>query len=136
MISINKNPSKSELRWFGVLALAFFGLMGLSLLHKTHSLRASEYLWTFAVVFLVTYYVLPSIRKPIYVGWMYAVYPIGWVVSHVLLAAAFFGVVVPVGLLMRAVARDPLARSFDPTAKSYWTEHDPGTDSDRYFRQF
>ena len=28
MISINLNPSRRELRWFGLLVLLFFGLIG------------------------------------------------------------------------------------------------------------
>jgi hypothetical protein len=136
MISINKNPSRKELCWFGLLGLGFFGLVGLSLLHKIHSIRTAEIVWLVGAVVFAAYYAVPSIRKPIYLGWMYAVYPIGWAVSHVLLALAFFGVIVPVGLVMRAVSRDPLARKFDPSATSYWTPHDPGADADRYFRQF
>jgi hypothetical protein len=136
MIAINKNPSKKELILFGLLGLAFFGLIGLSALHKTHSIHAARNIWVAGAVLFAAYYAVPPIRRPIYLGWMYAAYPIGWVISHVLLALAFWGVIVPVGLLMRVVSRDPLARAFDPSAKSYWTPHEPGTDASRYFRQF
>jgi hypothetical protein len=136
MIEINKNPTKKELAWFGALALLFFGILGLSLLHKTHSLHLAMAIWCIAATMVVVYYAIPPLRKPVYVGWLYATYPIGWAISHILLAVAFFGVFSPVGLLMRLMGRDPLARQFDRSASSYWEPHDPGTDQDRYFRQY
>jgi hypothetical protein len=136
MMKINKNPSKKELAWFGLLCLGFFGLIGLSILHKTHALRPAVNLWIAAAVGVTIYYAVPAVRKPVYVGWMYAAYPMGWLVSHVLLAITFFGVLAPIGFLMRLVGRDPLARAIDPSASTYWSPHDPGTDPNRYFRQF
>jgi hypothetical protein len=37
---------------------------------------------------------------------------------------------------MRLMGRDSLGRKFDRSTATYWTPHDPGTDSDRYFKQF
>jgi hypothetical protein len=136
MIEINKNPSKKELAWFGLLCLGFFGLIGLSVLHKTHSLRPAVVIWSAAAVGVAIYYAVPPLRKPIYLGWVYAVYPIGWVMSHVLLAVVFFGVFAPVGLLMRLISRASLGLKLDRSASTYWSAHDPGTDPDRYFQQF
>jgi TRAP-type C4-dicarboxylate transport system permease small subunit len=136
MIQINKSPSKKDLGWFGLLCLAFFGFIGLSLWHKSHSLHAATIVWAAAAIGVAIYYIIPALQRPIYLGWMYAAYPIGWVVSHVFLAIAFFGVIFPIAVVMRAMSRDALARSFDPAATSYWSPHDPGTDPDRYFRQF
>jgi hypothetical protein len=135
MIQINKNPSKKELAWFGLLCLGFFGLVGLSVFHKTHALRPAVIVWVAATVGVAIYFALPPLRRPVYLAWMYAAYPIGWVMSYLLLAVVFFGVFTPVGLLMRLMSRDPLAREFDRSASTYWMPHDPGTDPDRYFRQ-
>ena len=135
MIQINKNPSKTELFWFGMLCIGFFGLLGLSVMHKSHSMRGARDVWIAGAVLVVIYFAISPLRRPIYLGWMYAAFPLGWVVSHVLLTVAYFGVIVPVGLLMRLMAQDPLTRKFEPTAATYWTPHDPGTDPDRYFRQ-
>jgi hypothetical protein len=136
MIEINKNPSQRELAWFGVLCMAFFGLVGLSVLRKTHELRDAGIVWGIAAVAVAVYFVAPPLRRPVYVGWMYAVYPLSWVISHALLAIIFFGVITPIGLVMRLVSRDSLGRALDRSAASYWTPHDPGSDVDRYFRQF
>jgi hypothetical protein len=71
-----------------------------------------------------------------YIGWMYLAFPIGWTVSHVLLAVTYYLVLTPIGLIMRAVGRDPMRRRLDPEAKSYWIEHRPDRDPSRYFRQY
>ena len=78
----------------------------------------------------------PASRKRIYVGWMFAVFPIGWVVSHLLLGVVYFLVLTPIGLTLRALGRDPLERRFDQSASSYWVRHDPATQVKRYLRQF
>jgi len=85
---------------------------------------------------MVTYYAAPALRRPIYLGWMYASYPIGWAVSHVLLAIIYFVVLTPVGLVVRVCGHDPMQRRFDRQAASYWIERQPGGDVKRYFRQF
>jgi hypothetical protein len=62
--------------------------------------------------------------------------PIGWVISHLILLATYYLVFTPVGLLMRLVGYDPLNRRFDRAAKSYWTQHDSGVETARYFKQY
>ncbi|MET9432227.1 MULTISPECIES: hypothetical protein [unclassified Streptomyces] len=42
----------------------------------------------------------------------------------VLLAIVYYLVITPIGLIAKAV-RDPLARSVDPKATSYWTAPTP-----------
>ena len=44
---------------------------------------------------------------------------IGSVVSRIILGFVFFFVVTPIGLLMRAVGRDPMNRELDTSMSSY-----------------
>ncbi|MEX0979180.1 MAG: SxtJ family membrane protein, partial [Pirellulales bacterium] len=69
-------------------------------------------------------------------GWMWAAFPIGWLVSHLLIAAIYFLLITPIALVMRAVGRDPLSRRFDRAAKTYWVPRRQDSDPARYFRQF
>jgi hypothetical protein len=62
--------------------------------------------------------------------------PIGFAVGHVLLAAVWYGLFTPVGLIMRLLGRDPLCRRPDREAESYWRPRSPQRDVRRYFRQF
>jgi hypothetical protein len=37
----------------------------------------------------------------------------------------FFLVITPMGLVMRALRRDPLRRQFEPQGESYWIRREP-----------
>jgi hypothetical protein len=47
------------------------------------------------------------------------------VVSPIVMGVVFYTTVVPIGLLMRLVGKDPLRLKFDRAARSYWIERDP-----------
>ena len=78
----------------------------------------------------------PGLVRPIYVGWMVLVFPIGWVVSHLLLAVLFYVVVTPIGLLLRLAGRDALGRRLLPERDSYWEARPEPVSSNTYYRQF
>lgn len=78
----------------------------------------------------------PALGRRLYLGWMHAAAPLGWTISHLMLGIVFFGVVLPVGWVMRLAGRDPLRRRFDRDAPSYWIERRPPAGSQRYFKQF
>lgn len=137
MIEINWNPPTRELKQFaGVWFPGFFILVGGLVLYRTHSLPIAAAIWTPAFVISLVGYFVPAFMRYIYVGWMCAAFPIGWVVSHLILAIIFYLVLTPIGLVMRVAGRDPMRRAFDRSAKTYWHAHNPGGDTARYFRQF
>jgi hypothetical protein len=136
LIEINKNPSLRELRWFGVILLAFAGLVGALLRFKFGLSTAATTVWVAGGVIAVAVLAVPPLRKPVYLGWMYAAFPIGWTISNALLAFTYYLVLTPIGLAMRLLGRDPMTRRLDPSAKTYWTEHNPHGAPERYYRQF
>jgi hypothetical protein len=76
----------------------------------------------------------PAAVRWVYTGCMIVTFPIGVVVSHVMLAVIFYGVFTPVALLFRAIGRDPLNRQ--PRVKaSYWTAKSRARDPSDYLRQ-
>jgi hypothetical protein len=136
MIPINTNPSPRELRWFGLIFAAFFGVVGLIVWRQTGSPAAPRVIWIAAGVIAAVYYAVPPMRRALYLGWLYATYPLGWVVSHVLLGIIYFGVMMPIGLAMRLLGRDPMTRRFDRQASTYWVKREQNDDPGRYFKQF
>jgi ABC-type uncharacterized transport system permease subunit len=74
--------------------------------------------------------------RPVFVGMSAAVYPIGWVVSHVLLAVVYYLVVTPTGVALRLVGRDPLQRRRDGDRQSFWIKRDGEPEVESYFRQY
>lgn len=65
---------------------------------------------------------IPAVLKPIYSVWMALAVVLGFIMTRVILTIVFYLVVTPIGLIMRAVGRDPLDRKLDSNASSYWLE--------------
>jgi len=133
MIEINKNPSRKELLWFGLLFLLFFGIIGALSYWK---FQAPYWIWSVAAAVACIFFIFPPVRRPLYLGWVYAAYPIGLVVSYLVMVAIYYLVVTPIGLVMRLAGRDSLNRSFDAEARTYWSIRESSSDQARYFRQF
>ena len=136
IIEVNRNPGKGELNWFGLIFLAFFALIGGLLWMKFDRPGPARWLLIAAAAVTLLYYAIPPLRRLLYLAWMYAAYPIGWVMSHLVLAIVFYLVFTPIGLLMRLFGKDPMQRKFLRDGGSYWQEHDPHREPGRYFRQF
>ncbi len=135
-MNVNTRPSERELRTFGLLLPASVLVAGLGLGHLLDSGAVRRGAWIVGGLITVVYLGVPSVRRWIFVGLSYLTYPIGWVVTHVLLTAIFLLVVTPIGLLLRLLGKDPLARRIEPAADSYWVERPAETPTDRYFNQF
>ena len=137
VIEANRNPSRRELNLFGFIWMGFFLLVAGGLWLKLHAPSVPVALAALAVAVPVLGWAAPSFMRVVYVGLSYMAWPIGFVVSHVLLGAVYYLLVTPIGLIMRAVGYDPMHRRFDPEAPSYWIERD-GSERDprSYFRQF
>jgi len=136
LIEINKNPSPRELKAFALALGMLFAAVGLMILWKTGVAVAACAVWIIGPRLIAVYLALPATRRRIYVGWMCAMAPVGWLVSHAALAIVFFAVVVPIGLVMRLVGRDPMDRRRAPSAESYWLAHQTDETPGDNFRQF
>ena len=136
IIEINRNPSPRELRWFGFLFALFFAVVGSVARWSWQAPAAATTIWGVAAVVIILYVALPSVRRPLYLAWMFAAFPIGWVVSHTLLAIVYYLIMTPIGLVLRWCGVDPLERAIDRNRPTYWVARDQVKDKSRYFRQF
>ncbi len=146
LIDMNFKPDRATLRQFGWISLVAFGALGALTWFKHRFLfwalepqtahTAAYVLWAVAALSAVLAVVAPSALRGLYVALMLIALPIGFVLSHVIMAVIFYGVFTPVGLVMRLFGRDPMHRRLDPGASTYWIPREPVTDSKRYFRQF
>lgn len=135
MMEINWTPSRRELRQFGFLCLLFFGGFAAWYGHSDGWTLTVRILTGLALAGGILGAVAPQALKYVFVGWIIAVFPIGWTISHVLLGFIYFVILTPIGLLVRALGNDPMNRSFDSEATSYWSDHEQAPVA-RYFRQF
>lgn len=129
-------PSLKERRLFGVLALAFFAGLSLAMGLKSGHWALPVGVTAVSAVITAAYYRVPALQLPLYRTWMLLAFPIGWVVSHLVLGVAWYLVLTPIGLVMRLLGRDVLQRRVEPERASYWSEHHTGGDPAGYFRQF
>ena len=136
MMRIDRNPGRRDLAVFAVVLPVTFALLGFIVGHRLGSAGVRNGLWAAGAVLTAAYVAVPRLRRPLYVGISVAVYPIGWVVSHVIVLVVFVVVVTPMALLLRVLGRDPLQRRFDPSVPSYWVPRTPAGDVRRYFQQF
>lgn len=137
MITINKDPSRRQLRQFAGLVFPLFcGLVGLIAFYRFGAPRVAYGLWGFGVVAGALGLIWLPVARWLYLGLIYATYPIGFVVSHVMLLILYYLVLTPIGLVLRLLGKDPLGKRPDPGASTYWQPHDQVTDVERYFRQF
>ncbi len=136
MIDINWNPSRRELRQFAGLLAVLGPLAGTYMWWRHDAGTTGTYVAAAGLVLGGIGFALPALLRFVYVGWMIAVFPIGWTISHAILALIFYTVITPIGLVMRLVRRDPMHRTFDREAKTYWLDRDPSPPNARYFRQF
>ena len=137
LISINKNPGDRELRQFACIFLPLFCVvLGCLLYFKWNHPNEAWIPGAVAVVSALVGFIVPRAIKPIFVGSMYVTFPIGWVMSHILLMGMFYLVLTPIGLLMRLFGYDPMQRKLDRAANTYWIPHKPNVNLKRYFKQY
>ncbi|MBN1341214.1 MAG: hypothetical protein JXQ73_00965 [Phycisphaerae bacterium] len=137
MIDINWTPTRRDLRVFGVIMLIGCGIVG-AVLRSYDLAAAGKIVWAVGAGIGVLGLAAPPLVKPVYLLLTVVSWPIGYVVSHVVLAVFYYVIITGTGLIFRLVGRDPLQRKFEPGAPSYWqpkTLPDAGN-RERYFRQF
>jgi hypothetical protein len=129
-------PQRRMLRQFAGLLIGFGALAGL-----WHGWRHDDWVTPAVIVGVaavigVVGLVRPEAIRWLFVGWMIVVFPIGWVVSRVVLTLLYYGMVTPVALVFRLTGRDALALKPRPDAATYWAAKPQATDAARYLRQY
>jgi hypothetical protein len=129
-------PPARTLRQFAGLWLLFFA--GLAVSRGLRDGLTSPVLGLVALALTVGLLGLwrPALVRPVYVAATVLTFPLGWVMSRLLLAALYYGVFTPLGLLFRLLGRDALRLRPCPQQASYWTAKPAPADVSRYFRQF
>ena len=133
--SIPFDPTAKVLRQFAAAWLIVFMGYGIyQYRHAHHDLGIT--LTCLAVVIGSLGLVKPGSVRWLFVGWMVLAFPIGWLISQVMLLAIFFLVLTPAGILFRLKGRDLLARKPSPGRSTFWTDKSMPKDVRSYFRQF
>lgn len=78
----------------------------------------------------------PRAVRWLFVGWMVAAFPIGWLISQLALVLMYFGIITPVAWFLRLRGRDSLQRKPAAGATSFWQPKETPQDLRSYFRQY
>jgi len=129
------NPTDRMLRQFAGLWIVFFAMMAARLAFR------GDPKWAFAVAAMAVTVgpmgiVWPRAIRPIFIGWMAAAYPIGWVVSRLVLGVIFYGLFTPVAFVLRLTGRDALGLEAKRAEHSYWQTKPHAADQSQYLRQY
>ena len=77
----------------------------------------------------------PAILRPVFVAWLVVAFPIGWVVSRVVLLVLFL-LITPFAVVFRMRGHDELKLRRRPEATTYWTTKVVSGDVRSYLRQY
>jgi hypothetical protein len=114
-----KHLDSKELREFGIVTGAIvavlFGLFFPWLLGTDTPLWP----WGLAGMLGIWALVAPTTLQPIYSVWMRFGLLIGSITTPLILGVVFFVLIMPTGLIMRALRYDPMARGFNDKMSSY-----------------
>lgn len=131
MFTVNRNPSKKDLRWFAAAMLVGFPLLGILFLWmagRGDGSASSRFFWI-GGVFLVllglaggaTSLASPALGRKLYIAWMTLTLPVGIAVSTVLLTLLYFVLLPIFSLIVRR--NDPLRKKLGGT--TYWEDYKP-----------
>ncbi|MBL8737755.1 MAG: hypothetical protein JNL12_15085 [Planctomycetes bacterium] len=120
--------TRGEARWYA-----------LSAWHWSHPLVLA--LGGLAVLQLVLFLAgLRQLTGVLYAGITLVAFPLGFVVSLVLMGVIYFLLITPIGLVFRLFGRDVLGRRFDKlradAPSSYWHERGPARGAASYFKLY
>jgi hypothetical protein len=132
LVSVQWQPSHRQLRQFGILAAI--------------ALPGIAWLWSLGSPWIVGCALLgvglavaagwaPRLVKPIFIGLMLVTFPIGLVLSELVLILVYWSVFVPMGLAFRLLRRDRLQRTLERQRDSYWQVKQQPRSLANYYRQ-
>ncbi len=133
---IQFKPTPKVLRQFAAMWLVFFLAFGAHQYWARGHHRTGLVMGVLAVVFGVLGLIRPAAMRWIFVGWMVLAFPIGWLISQLMLLVLFFVVLTPVALLFRMRGRDLLHRKPGPNQTSFWLPKRTPEDIRNYLKQY
>lgn len=129
------NPTARILRQFAGAWLAFFLLLSADEIWRRGNLPAGLVLAAVALAGIAGL-IRPKTMRLLFIAASTIAFPIGWVVSQVMLALIFFCVVTPMAFFWRARGRDVLQLKKKAEQSTFWISREPPPEPERYLKQF
>ena len=144
-IDLNLDPSESQLRQFGWIGCVALPVIGWLVAGKPPWFGLET--WTDSQRWLMAIFVTaaitgglaaairPKLLKWVFVAATLVTFPIGLVLSEVVMFSVFVLTFLPMALVFRWIGRDALQRKIDKDATTYWQDKPQPKDPASYFRQ-
>lgn len=115
---IENKIGKPQLRSFGLIVAGGFSVIAFwPTLFRGESPRMAAL--AIAIVMSATGLIYPPVLRPVFKVWMAIGEVLGWVNTRVILTVVYYGLIVPIGAVLRMTDKDPMRRSFEPDAATY-----------------
>lgn len=94
--------------------------------------------WPFgvAVVLMILHVSWVSALYPFYVGWMYVASVLAFINTRLIMFVAYFGLIAPIGIVMRLLGKLQYTKRPFPTNNSYWIKREDSPTSERLKEPF
>jgi hypothetical protein len=136
MIKIDWNPQNKQLRQFSAIWFPLFcGVIGMMAGYTIGSWHAVKVFWVICATAAVLGAFIPTLIRPVFLLLIVVTFPVGWLVSNLLLILIFYLVVTPIGLLLRVKGHDPLSLRRGGR-ESMWTKVGRKTKASDYLKQY
>ena len=141
MIKLDLNPPPHIIKQF-----AWFAVIGMGLLAFAALKRSVGFVWDhpaflacigLGVLQLLLFQIgVTGVSRALFIVLSVAFVPIGFVLSHILLAGVYYLVLTPIALVFRLTGRDVIGKKLDPNATSYWHERSGLRKPASYFKLY
>lgn len=141
MLKLDLKPEPRILRQF-----AYVAVVGLPLLTGLILRLCGCWAWTHPAMLVAVGVALlqlavfaagnTSLTRWLFVGLTIIALPIGFVLSHVLMATIYYLVITPIGLAFRLTGRDVMGRKLNPKQASFWHDRGPKRAPSSYFKLY
>ena len=119
-------------RSFGLIFTGIFLIVGVFPLITGGSYR--QWALIVAAMFAVPALLLPAILAPLNRLWVKFGLLMHTIVNPILMGLVFFIAVLPTGLILRLLGKDPMHRKFDASKQSYWINREKDSLSKESFK--
>lgn len=109
-------------RKFGLVSSAIMVVLFGLAIPWLFSFNFPRWPWIFAGVLVGWALLLPTTLKPVYIGWMKFGNMMNWINTRILLGIVFYGLILPMGLVLRVFGKDPMKRQLSDSITSYRVE--------------
>ncbi len=110
---------KKELRSFGLIMAGMLILIFGLLLPWLWGAALPLWPWIAAALFGVSGLLFPMVLAPAHRLWLHIGHGLGWINTRIILGFVFFAMIFPIGIILRLLGKDFMARRLNPDAQSY-----------------